>query len=245
MINQGKLAVVQGMEVSEPFGCKLENKFPAPATTPRSTPGSTACTGSACASSRSRTSSTTRSPGSPATAAPPARSPTAATSSPPGKFFDLQDCNDPAYHDHAPTAVNYPHNEDAIIGNGLAALLPGGTPAGLSRRPGAATRAGLSPLGEHAIREIVDRGMIFDPDHMSVFGRQQALNLVESLDYSGIVSSHSWSTDDALPRIYALGGHDHALRRRAPPASSTSGSTCATSTARAAPSTSASATAPT
>ena len=48
--------------------------------------------------------------------------------------------------------------------------------------------------------------MIFDPDHMSVIGRQQALNLVESLDYSGIVSSHSWSTDDALPRIYALGG---------------------------------------
>ena len=48
--------------------------------------------------------------------------------------------------------------------------------------------------------------MIFDPDHMSVFGRQQALELVESLDYSGIVSSHSWSTDDALPRIYALGG---------------------------------------
>ena len=48
--------------------------------------------------------------------------------------------------------------------------------------------------------------MIFDPDHMSVLARNQALNLVESEDYSGIISSHSWSTDDALPRIYALGG---------------------------------------
>ncbi len=48
--------------------------------------------------------------------------------------------------------------------------------------------------------------MIFDPDHMSVIGREQALSVVESKDYSGIVSSHSWSTDDALPRIYALGG---------------------------------------
>jgi hypothetical protein len=48
--------------------------------------------------------------------------------------------------------------------------------------------------------------MIFDPDHMSVLGRNQALNLVESLDYSGLISSHSWSTPNALPRIYKLGG---------------------------------------
>ena len=53
-----------------------------PATTPRSTTGSTACTSSGCASSRSRTSSTTRSPGSPATTARPGRSSTAPTSSP-------------------------------------------------------------------------------------------------------------------------------------------------------------------
>jgi hypothetical protein len=92
-----------------------------------------------------------------------------------------------------------------IIGNGLAALLPGGTLPVYPDGPVCNTR-GLSPLGEHAIRGIAERGMIFDPDHMSVVGREQALNLVESLDYSGIVSSHSWSTDDALPRIYALGG---------------------------------------
>ena len=31
---------------------------------------------------------------------------------------------------------------------------------------------------------------------------------VEELDYSGVVSSHSWSTPDAYPRIYELGGPD-------------------------------------
>ncbi len=64
----------------------------------------------------------------------------------------------------------------------------------------------LSPLGEHTIRGMADRSMIFDPDHMSVSGRKASLDLVESLDYPGVVSSHSWSTPDAYPRIYELGG---------------------------------------
>ena len=64
----------------------------------------------------------------------------------------------------------------------------------------------LTSLGEHTIRGLVDRNMIFDPDHMSVSGRKASLDLVESLSYPGVVSSHSWSTPDAYPRIYELGG---------------------------------------
>ena len=55
--------------------------------------------------------------------------------------------------------------------------------------------------------------MIFDPDHMSVEARKASLDLLEELDYSGVISSHSWSTPDAYPRIYELGGGD-AVRRR-------------------------------
>lgn len=65
---------------------------------------------------------------------------------------------------------------------------------------------GLTDLGEHLIRSMVDKGMIFDPDHMSVKARQSSLDLLEELDYSGVISSHSWSTPDAYPRIYKLGG---------------------------------------
>ena len=64
----------------------------------------------------------------------------------------------------------------------------------------------LTSLGEHTIRQLVKRQMLFDPDHMSVRARQSSLDLLEELDYSGVLSSHSWSTPDAYPRIYELGG---------------------------------------
>ncbi len=65
---------------------------------------------------------------------------------------------------------------------------------------------GLSGLGEHTIRGLAKRHMLFDPDHMSVKARQASLDLVESMGYGGVLSSHSWSTPDAYPRIYASNG---------------------------------------
>ena len=61
---------------------------------------------------------------------------------------------------------------------------------------------GLTELGEHTIRGMAKRHMIFDPDHMSVKARKTSLDLIDSLGYGGVVSSHSWSTPDAYPRIY-------------------------------------------
>ena len=65
---------------------------------------------------------------------------------------------------------------------------------------------GLTELGEHTIRGLAKRNMLFDPDHMSVKARKASLDLVESMNYSGVMSSHSWSTPDAYPRIYAQKG---------------------------------------
>ena len=48
--------------------------------------------------------------------------------------------------------------------------------------------------------------MIVDPDHLSVRARKEVMTVLEAERYSGVVSSHSWSTPDALPRIYDLGG---------------------------------------
>ena len=64
----------------------------------------------------------------------------------------------------------------------------------------------LSRLGRHTIRGMADRSMVFDPDHMSVSARKSSLDLMERLGYPGVVSSHSWATPDAYPRIYKLGG---------------------------------------
>lgn len=65
---------------------------------------------------------------------------------------------------------------------------------------------GLSELGEHVIRGLAERHMLFDPDHMSLKARQASLDLVEELGHGGLLSSHSWSTPDAYARIYDLGG---------------------------------------
>ena len=70
--------------------------------------------------------------------------------------------------------------------------------------------------------------MIFDPDHMSVKARKAALDLTEQLGYPGVISSHSWSTPDAYPRIYKAGGvitpyagDSDRLRRRSGSSTST------------------------
>ncbi|GAA1934943.1 hypothetical protein [Nocardioides marmoribigeumensis] len=65
---------------------------------------------------------------------------------------------------------------------------------------------GLSSLGEHLITKMAQRGMLFDPDHMSVKARKKSLDVMEKLRYPGVLSSHSWSTPDAYPRILKLGG---------------------------------------
>ncbi|MDQ3913960.1 MAG: hypothetical protein M3323_01325 [Actinomycetota bacterium] len=75
---------------------------------------------------------------------------------------------------------------------------------------------GLSDMGETAIREMVERGMIFDPDHMSSHARTEALEVVEEIGAElrasgstvtpGVVSSHSWADDTIYEKIYELGG---------------------------------------
>lgn len=69
---------------------------------------------------------------------------------------------------------------------------------------------GLSPLGEKLLSAMIDQKILVDPDHMSVAGRTAALDYLERQQAAGrpvgVVSSHSWSTPDAYPRIYRLGG---------------------------------------
>jgi hypothetical protein len=120
-----------------------------------------------------------------------------------GRFWDLEHCDEPLNHDHSPTALQ--HNDDELIANGLLELLPGGTLPAYGPPPHC-NQLGLTPLGEQAIEGIIERGMVFDPDHMSVLARNRALEIMEDHNYGGVMTSHSWSTDNALPRISGLGG---------------------------------------
>ena len=103
----------------------------------------------------------------------------------------------------APAGID-PEQQDALFG--AIARLSGVQPAPLYGPPEHCNRRGLTELGTHLVGRLAQRGMIFDPDHMSVAGRDAALDLLEQLRYPGVISSHSWSTPDAYPRIYRLGG---------------------------------------
>jgi hypothetical protein len=127
-----------------------------------------------------------------------------------GTFWDMQKCSstDPEVHDQTqltalPGAVPA---QDELFGaiSKLFGPLSLALPV-YAAGPTCNTR-GLTALGKHTIDQMAKRHMIFDPDHMSVKARQESLDEVEAIKYPGVVSSHSWATPDAYPRIYKDGG---------------------------------------
>ncbi|HEX8084875.1 MAG TPA: Coagulation factor 5/8 type domain-containing protein [Solirubrobacteraceae bacterium] len=123
-----------------------------------------------------------------------------------GKYWDMRTCD--TEHEDASDREQisvHRHNDDSLIANGINMFIPAGT-APIYPAPPHCNAKGLTDLGEYVVKRMMDKGMIVDPDHLSVLARNQLLSVVEARNYSGIVSSHSWSTPDSFPRIYKLGG---------------------------------------
>ncbi len=116
------------------------------------------------------------------------------------------DPNVPEEHDRNQDNSAPIPSQDAIFGGILKTLPPsltGAIPAiPVYPAKNHCNTAGLSDLGVTTIKGMVKRKMLFDPDHMSVKARKQSLDLTQQLGYSGVLSSHSWSTPDAYSRIY-------------------------------------------
>ena len=115
-------------------------------------------------------------------------------------YWDMKTCQVTEGDKEQPAAPR-----DALIGNGLAALLPPGSTPIYGDPPHCNTR-GLTDLGEYLIRRMVQKRMIIDPDHLSQAARDEVLALIEAKDYSGVFSSHSWSNEKDYPRIFRSGG---------------------------------------
>ena len=131
-----------------------------------------------------------------------------------GSYWPMRTCKDPETHAHDKQQYNV-HDEsgapedfsgrDSLVGVLLNEV--GGSGRAPLYGPGPhCSELGLSPLGAHLIGRLMDKGMIFDPDHMSAKARDQALDLLEARQYSGVISSHSWADDTIYPRIWKLGG---------------------------------------
>lgn len=129
-----------------------------------------------------------------------------------GTFWDMKTCAPATTEDSDHTQYALPGGtpaepaQDAIFG-AIGQLFGGVLPAvPLYPRPNHCNSRGLTTLGEHTIRQLAQRHMLFDPDHLSVKARSAAMDVIEKLDYPGVLSSHSWSTPDAYTRIYKAGG---------------------------------------
>lgn len=65
---------------------------------------------------------------------------------------------------------------------------------------------GMTGLGEYALQGMIKRNMMVELDHMSVKSANRALDVLEAAGYPGVVSSHSWADKKFTERIYRLGG---------------------------------------
>lgn len=88
----------------------------------------------------------------------------------------------------------------------MAEKLPAGVSVPSYASDAQCNKRGLTRLGEHALKGMIDRGMMLELDHMSVKAAGRALDILESQEYPGVLSSHSWMDLDWTERLYKLGG---------------------------------------
>jgi hypothetical protein len=123
-----------------------------------------------------------------------------------GQFWTADHCDDPD-HDNTPTPIG---DQEAqlvytLFGPVLTQPLFQGQlpvyPPGPHCNP-----KGLTALGEHVIRKMMRKGMIVETDHLSMKARRRVLSILEETKYPGVISSHSWGDPGSQKRLQRLGG---------------------------------------
>ncbi|AVZ41234.1 hypothetical protein CT688_11115 [Dietzia sp. JS16-p6b] len=118
------------------------------------------------------------------------------------RFWETEPCTGPDA-DHDQPIASTP------VADGLAAVT-GGAPAGAAlpvypETPLCNVR-GLTPLGEHAVRGMMARGMVINIDHMSVKTATRTLDIAAESGYTGLISDHTWATQGITRRMHEQGG---------------------------------------
>ncbi len=119
------------------------------------------------------------------------------------EFFSAETCKGPL-HDNTIETFN-PAANTALTGLFAQAGIQTGTLPAYPPAPHCNTR-GLTELGKHVVKRMMDLHMIVNPDHMSQAGVDETLSLLEARKYSGVISPHGWMDPGNWPRLWKLGG---------------------------------------
>ena len=120
-----------------------------------------------------------------------------------GSFWSAETCTGPLHDNEIETfSPEGSATFDALLG--AVGVTSGEIPA-YPPAPHCNTR-GLTELGRYLERRMMQKKMIINPDHMSQRAVDDTLTLAESNDYSGVISPHGWMDPGNWPRIWKLGG---------------------------------------
>jgi hypothetical protein len=121
-----------------------------------------------------------------------------------GNFWDVQTCTG-AEHDQTQLTLPLLGSLGGVI-NSLAGKLTKGAALPLYPPAPHCNQRGLTDLGAYLINRMIQQHFIVELDHMDAKTADATLSILEAHNYSGVISAHSWDSPEENPRIYNLGG---------------------------------------
>lgn len=121
-----------------------------------------------------------------------------------GQFFDVKTCSGPEHDNTQLTSVPAGALSDLLTATGQFLIPPGTLP--LYPAPPHCNTRDLTSLGAYLINKMIQQRFIVELDHMDAKTADATLSILEAHRYSGVVSAHSWDSPQENPRIYNLGG---------------------------------------
>jgi hypothetical protein len=203
VINQGKLAVIEGIEVSRIFGCGEHNDVPE-------------CNASQVDAGLKQVHDLgvrTFFPvhefdnafgGSKMISGDTGLLINAGNRQETGSFFTLQPCS--AQTQDAEQVTPPDSGPVATLLNGPVASLLHGSPLPVYGPGPKCNTRGLTDLGSYLIKQMIKQHYIIQLDHMDSKTADAALAIAQSEHYSGVVSAHCCSSAQLFGRVYSTGG---------------------------------------
>ncbi|QRY53570.1 peptidase [Mycolicibacterium septicum] len=121
-----------------------------------------------------------------------------------GTFWNVQSCTG-AESDSTQLSVPLAGNVNQFLAKLVGPLIGGASLPLYADGPHCNVR-GLTDLGRYLINAMIDRGFLLEVDHMDEVTADQVMTIIEQRRYPGVVSSHSWGSTRTIQRVYAVGG---------------------------------------